>query len=171
MTEANAGSPAATRATPSPQIAAISSNCPNGGAYVTPGASDCAACGYVLARTEDSPGSRRAPLLSGLLVLSTFGTVIALLVVFSQLFLSTSPGTALQVVDGIISLVLLGVSLGALWGIWKWRKWAAYLYFDLAAVIIALALAFGNISWRLVISAAFTLLLLYLVRAQWSQFK
>jgi hypothetical protein len=139
--------------------------------YVTPGATDCASCGLVLAREDPVGTVRQGALLNGLLIVSAFGNVVALIATAVHFF-SAAPGrTFLQIVDGAISLVAFLASLVALWAIWKWQKWGVYLYLSISTAFLVVSAIAGLLTVRSLIAIAVLAGLALAVRKQWEHFR
>jgi len=114
---------------------------------------------------------QQGSLLIGLLVVSAFGNVIAVIYTAVLLFSSTNPRTLVQIVDGAIVLIGFVTSVLALWAIWKWRKWGVYTYFAVSGGFLLLSALAGLLSLRSFIALAILVGLAWAIRKQWTHFR
>lgn len=114
---------------------------------------------------------QQGSLLNGLLIVSAFGNVIAVIYTAVLLFSSTNPRTLVQIVDGAIVLFGFVTSVLALWAIWKWRKWGVYAYFAVSGGFLLLSALAGLLSLRSFIALAILAGLAWAIRKQWTHFR
>lgn len=114
---------------------------------------------------------QQGSLLNGLLIVSAFGNVIAVIYTAVLLFSSTNPRTLVQIVDGAIVLIGFVISVLALWAIWKWRKWGVYAYFAVSGGFLLLSALAGLLSLRSFIALAILAGLAWAIRKQWTNFR
>lgn len=146
-------------------------SCPPCGTYVTPGASDCAKCGHIFKAPDESETKAHEPLLSGLLILVAFGTVVGLGGVLVSSWSGISEGN-LEVLVGLVLVVgLAAIRLFAIWGIRNWKRWAVYTYFTITFLSVASDLAAVGVRWGTMAPTVVALLMTYLVYRDWNKFE